>query len=316
VTEDAKLSFVLPVALANTGRPGSDLGRLQLLLESFAQCVRPEDVGTFLVITRHQDMEAVAASLAESCVADFVDLIDENVICPELVADPETFHDFPTRNKGWYRQQLLKLGAAKHVRDRFYMTLDSDVVFVRAFRPTDLIRDGRSVVNVQTMADFTALFSNSAAEDSSRIRTDRDRRAETILDVQRVGSCFYGETPVLLGTDLVTTLLAHIEAKYQKSWAACLLTHRPWTEYSLYFTFAEATGLFDTYHARGSSNSVLRLSDSLWYPASDYRSPRGLDDWTWSNTTDNTGVAVVVQSYLGYDIEAVRDKVRDLRTAS
>ena len=91
-------------------------------------------------------------------------------ICPELAADPDTFHEFPRRNKGWYRQQLLKLGAATHVGSPFYMTLDSDVIFTNEFRPDDVIHDGRSVINVQTTEDFHALFADPTAEASVRIR--------------------------------------------------------------------------------------------------------------------------------------------------
>jgi hypothetical protein len=52
-----------------------------------------------------------------------------------------------------------------------------------------------------------------------------------------------------------------------------LIANPGWTEYSLYFTFAEGAALFDTFHARGGFDSILRMTDSLWYPASDYRSP-------------------------------------------
>ena len=57
---------------------------------------------------------------------------------------------------------------------------------------------------------------------------------------------------------------------------------------------------------------MLRMSDSLWYPASDYRMPRSIDNWTWTAAPRRDGVSVVVQSYLGYEIDVVRKKVSHL----
>ena len=101
-------------------------------------------------MTKPHEIALVSAALAASGASAFADVVSETEICPELAADPDTFHEFPKRNKGWYRQQLLKLGAATHVGSPFYMTLDSDVIFTNEFRPDDLIHDGRSVINVQT----------------------------------------------------------------------------------------------------------------------------------------------------------------------
>jgi glycosyltransferase involved in cell wall biosynthesis len=306
------LSFVLPVALSDTGRPGNDLDRIKLVLESFVRCFNINDIGTFLIITRPQDMKIVSGCLGSTGFAEFIDLVDETMVCPELSGDPDTFHDFPTHNKGWFRQQLLKLGAAKRVSSKFYMTLDSDVVFTRPFRASDLIRCGRSVINTQTAADFRLLFTDEMAEESIRIRVDRDRRAEHLLGVRRIENCFYGETPVVLSTSVVLDLLAYIESHHQESWCGWLVKNTPWTEYSLYFTFAEGLNLFDRFHIRGGFNSVLRMSDSLWYPAHDYRSPRSIENWTWTDVGVQDGVTVVVQSYLGYDTGIVRAKVLEL----
>jgi len=311
-TDRKKLSFVLPVAISDTGRPGNDLGRMNLLLESFTRCFPREHLATFLVVTKPHEMALVSAALAASGASEFAEVVSETQICPELAADPDTFHEFPERNKGWYRQQLLKLGAATHVGSPFYMTLDSDVIFTNEFHPDDVIHDGRSVINVQTAEDFHALFADQTAEASVRIRTGRDRRAEELLGVTRSGTCFYGETPVVLSVDLVGRLLEHLESRHRAGWCTTLISNLDWTEYSLYFTFAEGRGLLDTFHVRGGFDSVLRMSDSLWYPASDYRTPRSIDNWTWTAAPRRDGVSVVVQSYLGYEIDTVRKKVSHL----
>jgi hypothetical protein len=304
------LSFVLPVALGHTGRPGSDLERMKLLLDSLSGRLDPRHIDAFLVITRPQDFEAVSACVRSSVFRDVARVIDENSICAELAADPDTFHEFPTLNKGWYRQQMLKLGAARHLSGDFYVTLDSDVVFTQPFVPSDLISDGRSVVNTQTPADFKRLFTHRMAEDSTNIRLGRDQRAEELLQMKRTERWFYGETPVVLSVRLARDLLAYIEQQSKQEWAPWLLENTPWTEYSLYFTYAEGSGQLHKYHRPGDLNSVFRMTDSLWYPADDYRTPRSLGDWSWTAPPSREGIAVVVQSYLGYEPRAVREKLR------
>jgi Family of unknown function (DUF6492) len=314
--DGGRLSFVLPVALGHTGRPGSDLERVTLLFESFVRCFPTAEIGAFLIITRPQDMQAVSDCVADAELGTFVHVVDETTICPELADDPDTFHEFPTRNKGWFRQQLLKLGAANHLDTDFFMTLDADVVFVKPFRAADVVRGGRSMINAQTTADFTSLFTDAVAQESARIRVDRDMRAEAILRLERTANWFYGETPVVLSTTVTRALLSYLETLHQENWCRFLIDNTPWTEFSLYFAFAEGTRLFDSFHIKGGLNSVLRMSDSLWYDATDYRLPRTLENWTWTERTDRDAVAVVVQSYLGYDVRSVRAKILQLSKTS
>jgi hypothetical protein len=89
----------------------------------------------------------------------------------------------------------------------FYMTLDSDVVFTQPFVPSDLISNGRSIVNTQTAADFMRLFTDQMADDSASIRLGRDLRAQDLLQMKRTEPWFYGETPVVLSVPLVLELV-------------------------------------------------------------------------------------------------------------
>jgi hypothetical protein len=306
-----RLSFVLPLALAGTGRPGNDLARASLLFDSFERCFSRNHIATFLVVTRPQDLDAVSAALARAGT-DYVDLVSETAICPELADDPPSSSDFPSPNSGWYRQQLLKLGAARHLDSSFYMTLDADVVFTRPFAPASLISEQRAIVNTQTADDLRLLLTDYMAQSSCEIRRGRDDRARAILGLSRTRDCFYGETPVVFNTSLVRALLDHLELSGKTSWARYLLLHLPWTELSLYFTFAEATGAYANHHVDGGFDAVLAMSDSLWYPPADYRVPRALADWTWTRAATECGVAVVVQSYLGYKVEDIRARLRQI----
>jgi hypothetical protein len=303
------LTFVLPIALADTGRPGSDLLRLQLLLETFTRFFDRRDLAAFLLITRPEDIESLRTSAID--LPDFVQICDETDLCPCLASNPDTFHSFPVLNRGWIRQQLLKLAIASHVTTDFYMTLDSDVLFTQPFSSRDLIHGGRSIVNTHSVDDFRSLFTDHVAADSAHIRYERDRRASQLLGLGRRATHFYGETPVVLSTSLVRALQIHL-GKPDCKWDEWLVRNIPWTEYSLYFTFAEGTQSFEQHHIQGDVNAVMRLTDSLWYQEEAYRVPHTIKNWTWAAKPRRDGVAVVVQSYLGYDVATVRDRYLEL----
>ena len=46
----------------------------------------------------------------------------------------------------WHRQQIIKLFCAKLVSTPFFLTLDPDVMALRRFSYTDLIKDGRALL--------------------------------------------------------------------------------------------------------------------------------------------------------------------------
>ena len=200
---------------------------------------------------------------------------------------------------------------ASHLTGDFYMTLDSDVVFTQPFCARDLISNGRSIVDTKTHSDFKRLFTDQMADNSTSVREWRDLRAEELLRMKRTERRFYGETPVVLSVPLVLDLLAHIERQYEQDLGP---TGSSRTRLGRSTAFISPTQRDQA----SSTNSMwlegsIRcsdLSDSLWYPAQDYRTPRSLDDWSWAAPPSRDGVAVVVESYLGYEPDAVRQKLR------
>jgi hypothetical protein len=309
---EPKISFVLLIALSDTGRPGSDLERLHILLRSFTKYFDMSSLGDFFIITRPTDLAPVSKML-ESCFhIPTLYILNEQELCPELSEDPDTDHPWPIINKGWHRQQLLKFACHQYVKTPFYMTLDADVIFVRPFSASTLIRSGKSILNIQTEDDYRRVWVPKIAEEEIECRVERDRASARILGMKRSRKFFYGETPVVLSTRVVEKLAAHLAAVSGRNWRQYLLQELPWTELSLYFTFAEASGLLDAYHVLGGFDSVLRMSDSLWLPAESYRDGRNLGSWKIGPSAPDEGIAVVVQSYLGYAVEDVRNKAGTL----
>ena len=225
-------------------------------------------------------------------------------------------------NKGWYRQQLIKLAIHKMVKTQFYLTVDSDVLFTKPFSVASLIKDKRALLNTQCDEDYKQLYCNDIATKEVRIRRERYKNVEKILKYPRMNQFlnhWYGETPVLLSKDIAEAMSQHIEHVWNQPWRQTLLRMLPWTEYALYFQYAEQSGLLEKYYHLGDMNTLLNLSDSLWRPAIDYRNPRNLANWDVDRVFSgiNQGVAVVVQSYLGYSVTDVSRKIqRYINTAN
>jgi hypothetical protein len=310
-----QLTFVLTIALSNTGRDGQDLLRFRLLLATIERYFDKDCLDRFIIVTRAIDMPLVREVASPSVQRLKIEILNEDDVCPEFRDNPNTLNHWPRPNTGWFRQQLIKLAIYEHVATPFYMTLDSDVLFVRKFNIKTLFPDGRAALNVQTPEDLHRIYREKTAELEVLVRQTRYQQAERILQTKRnrlYCGHWYGETPVLLNRRLVEKLAAYIEKTWGISWRRALLENLPWTEYPLYFLFAEQSQLLEKYYILGTANSVLRLSQSLWHPAADYPSPRDLSNWNVDEIfgVESDGVAVVVQSYLEYPVAAVANKIR------
>ena len=311
---DHKLTFVLTLALSGTGRDEQDLDRVYLLLATFERFFDQSDLDQFVIITPAQDLARVRRALRGRLSAPHTSVLDEREICPELGRDPSTLAVWPNPNKGWVRQQLIKLAISRYVSTPFYMTLDSDVLFVRDFCADSLIAKGRAVLNMQTKKDYDALYREAVVARSISIRRSRYRAVERILKCTRHPKYldrWYGETPVLLNAELVRNLALHIQEKYELPWRDALLENLPWTEYALYFSFIEQQGALEDKYLPGGANTLLRLTDSLWQPEDDYITPRNLENWEVASVfaRNDEGIAIVIQSYLGYPVDEIARKI-------
>jgi hypothetical protein len=286
-----------------------------LLLDTFDHFFDKRFLEQFIIVTPGKDAELVRQAVAPQMNTLKIELLNENDVCPEFLEDPDTTNNWPKPNKGWFRQQLIKLAIYEHVRTPFYMTLDADVLFVRNFDPHLLIRNGKAALNVQRAEDFRSIYCEDTVTLTVKVREIRYRQVERILRCkrkQRYREQWYGETPVLLNRHLVESLASYIQKTSGKHWRHALIKKLPWTEYPLYFLFAENSGVLERYYVPGNADSVLRLTQSLWQPAVEYREPRDLFNWNPGTIfgRESEGVAVVVQSYLGYPAADVAEKIK------
>jgi hypothetical protein len=314
-----RLSIVLPVATTDTGRDGEDLRRTSILLESFLLTFSLPDLHRFSIISPPRDLPAVSALLRSLTADARFTVVSELDICPELASDPPTWARWPHRNKGWFRQQLIKLSCCRLAETALTLTFDADIVCVRKFGLQQLMVEGRARCGVETPLDYDELYVPGFAAMEARVKQERVDWAQRVLGKgrpERFAGRFYSETPTLYDTDGIARLAASLEERYQKPWRRALLDVLPWTEQALYFHFLETEDLFDTKYCPLHRNAVLRLDESIWQREACYRDQRNrqLEHWQPAEASDDDsgGFFVAFQSSLSQDTAALERAWRTL----
>jgi Family of unknown function (DUF6492) len=285
-----RLDAVLPLT-------ASDAGRAQLLFRTLDEFFPP--LGTCHVVVPDADVAAVRPRVPHPGY----ELVAESDVIPEIGWFRTTarvrgrLHLVGPPVHGWFVQQLVKLAIADRVATPFYVTLDADVLCLRPTAYDDLVRAGRAVVQ-------TAPPNHPEWNDD----------AERVLRLPRSPRQF-GVTPAILSRDVVGALARHLERRVDRrlrrlapqlpsrvprdiaaSWRSFLFRHLPWTEYAVYFTFAEQTGLFERYHVHGGEDAIY--GNSVWIESQ-------FDDW---QPTDDHPFSVV-QSATRVSPDRVAEKV-------
>ena len=253
-----------------------DLDRFWILDRSLRQNFR--DLNTCWVVTPDREFPEMKSKIP----ADMYRVIPESKLLPEMAIYRKVYrllyYWIPLARKilrgrfdayGWFIQQLVKMAIAERVQTDFYLTLDADVVCVKPVGYEDLVQDGRAIVNVRD-------------ED---VHPEWYKGAERVLGLNRSGLT-HGVTPALFSRPAMLQLHDFLRGRVHRvlrrlgslcrpgstwrsalcDWRGYLLRNTPWTEYTLYHTFLEHAGLFDTYHVRRGGDAIYDNTLSVWQP--------------------------------------------------
>jgi Family of unknown function (DUF6492) len=297
--DHTRVDAVLPLTVG-------DLERFHILQRSMALFFK--DRGTCWVVTPDTHLAAVRSRIQDALYR----VIPETSIIPEL-GFYNVLRTIAGRSHrptlGWSVQQLIKLAIAERVGTDFYLTLDADVICTKPVSRAQLVREGRAICRLR-QADVIDQW------------PEWYEWAERVLGLPRSG-VNRGVTPALFRTDAVLELQAHLAGRVSRrlqrlarclparsvtrdvlvSWRSYLLRSLPWTEYSLYDTFVEATGLFQKYHSVDERTTIS--GNSVWYR---YMWPTWKPEESFSDGDDF--YFSVVQSNQGFSVEEVWERVR------
>lgn len=288
------VDLVLPV------NPGSrsDDRRMRIALSSLVRYLDPSCVGRLLIIVPdHVPKQAVRALTWEGRAVPYQTAVlhDHEVIGSNA---------WRSRVGSWYTQQFVKIGAADHLVSDFYVTLDSDVILTKPTGFDDLVIGGRAA---------TLLYSREVHEHWWRAS------AQILGTEPRLEQPGMGVTPAVLSGRIARGLMRYLEQRQQGLWYRGVVEfiddqkarglYKPHhfkpsptpTEYTLYYLFAELSGLAARDHVK---------SDSLWCGQQVFR-PDELLELPARLQTAASGVGrfFVLQSVLGASPEWVWERV-------
>ncbi|KAL0035850.1 hypothetical protein WJX77_005216 [Trebouxia sp. C0004] len=249
-------------------------------------------------------------------------VVEDGQCAPEL--KPDSMYKDLTLWPGWTRQQVVKLACAHLIKTPFYLVLDADVFAARRAHALDLFvtdscdHQAHHICDTQQRISYRCkndCYPMAGGEEDWHMRWWRNSAETLQLDVLFDWEYAIGVTPQILATDISLQLGQYIQNRFQvDSWVAYLLEvfadrnqrnwdanhelqHDPaWTEYSIYYVFAQHAQVFEKYHA----TSIVLQESAVW-------TQEQYDEWEpCQDTFDaDSGYLSLVQSNLKIPAEAV-----------
>lgn len=292
------LGAVLPLSIRGS-YDVDDLGRTEILFKTLSAFSLPDTFGTILIVTPPHEVETVR----ERCQrwSQFnIEVMSEEELLPELKSHQQV--------RGWRKQQMVKLGAARVLSEDFFLTLDADVVCLKPIGLHNLFVDGRAILQYEDRSLHPKWWQSSAR----------------LLDMSpNVGDPDVGMsvTPTILAKDLCLSVAKELTPKrgtwvdrlcrlhnprHPSNWTVGRLLRSKWTEYSLYYLNAMKQGLLDEYHIKTGTEKIpqlLLIHDS--HPFESWDAER-------SFSAEDPGLFCVVGSKSGLEPEVVWDRIKHL----
>ena len=127
---------------------------------------------------------------------------------------------------GWVMQQIVKLAAPDFTDAELLLNLDSDVFFVRPFKPGDFVEEGR--VRLLRKPPSLAGF-----------QRDWHQRAQTLFGLPPGTQPDYVGSLIAWRRDVCLDLRDRLASQGGKPWLDVLTREKNFSEYTLYGTFVE-----------------------------------------------------------------------------
>ena len=247
-----KIGAVLPLKIRGS-YDVDDLNRAEILFRTLAAFAEPGLFDPILVVVPPEEVGTVDRHYRKWQNLN-IDVLSEEALVPELA----NYRGM----RGWRKQQIVKLAAARRIERDFFLTLDADVICLKPITYEDLIVHGRALLQREPRAQHPKWWKSSAR----------------ILDMDpNIGDAEFGMhvTPALLSTRLCLNLAEELSASGNGTWVDVLgRLHQPrhpsnwtperfrrrrWTEYSLYYLCALKRGELERYHVLAGSDEAPQL---------------------------------------------------------
>jgi hypothetical protein len=237
-----KYSVVLPLKIdaGNGFRIFSEMG-----LKSYEKYLDTMNLMEFLIVSPAADIARINDIVKDSHIPFRV--IDENEVIPSS-------DDIG----GWYKQQFVKMLAARHVTTSCYLVVDSDMYLTQYLFYTDLIHNG---MIKYTSEEWPKENGPHYAQNTSWWESSCHVLDYPVEDLHKSKNLM-SVTPVTFVATLMLQLLDKLKKKYGESWMSDL--HKVgFTEFTLYWIFLLQGGLTSMYTDEGFPLWKLSLEHSV-----------------------------------------------------
>jgi len=236
---DNRYSIVLPLKLSSHYHHNELTRFICILLPSLNKYLDIASVHEFIIICKPEEIKLVKNELGKQQSSLPINIISENLILKGKVI---------SKTKGWYIQQLLKLGIARRIKTNYYLVLDSDCFLTKPFDYEKLFHHEKLIMNSNSWKVHKNWWLNSA--NIMGIPFDILKEKPVI-----------GVTPEILITSSVCDLLDFLTYKNEHlDWDEYLCTQK-FTEFTLYWLFLIKSGLTNRYQKSGEP---ILLGNGLW----------------------------------------------------
>jgi hypothetical protein len=239
------------------------------------------------------------------CKSDFVESVKEKTnkydLNIEVLAEESFLPESVVNCRGWYKQQIIKLSAARFVDTEYYLVLDDDLFLIKPLLYKDFFNNDKVIYSSEGWPDNSSTYStNTAWWESSCELLQYD------LNNIKNSSCNMGVTPQLLKRDYVATLVKDIKKIHNtKEWELCFENFKA-TEFSSYWISLLKEGNQISYTTEGNKIWDPHKDVNILEPSLSRESFRNKIEMALSEKKNHF---FVIQSYLNYPIDFYKDLI-------
>lgn len=257
-----------------------DADRFRILLESYQALWRAP--GKFYVFTPDKDVE-LFKGIVEAAGDLRVSVRSKRSVIGDL--------PYEWNVPGWFRQQMLKLGAARAVSSRVYCAIDSDCFLAQPLT-SEFLAEGIPWTSVEFSSTRNVVYTLSAAALGMQDADALPARAAM------------WQPPFFFDVGVVDAALNRMEVEHALSWVEVLARTRVWGEARVYHLMVHALGLQDDH-----KDGLLRTHEPIRYPHVDIEGD--FEKWDLDETFGGRYAFGVIHSNAKIEPARVRARIGD-----
>lgn len=251
-----------------------------LRMPLYQKFLNKSEVSKFIFITPRDSIELIQSHC-------------QNVTFPcQVISDDQYIEPSLVSERGWYKQQLIKLLISESIDTEHYLLIDDDLFLTQPLRYSDMIVNDKIVYSNEA-------WTNNGPDFATNSRWWIGSCNLLDYDINHIikAKANMGVTPQLMITSDVRSMILSLQEKYGKSWKKTFIDYGA-TEYASYWIYLLKNNkdalytpigkkMFEMDHSRNVLNAGLNLDQVRCIVSNSF--------------IDKSQFFSVVQSWIGYD---------------